>query len=251
VRVERGVTFEGFVRRDRAIACRISGGGGHDLRVEHLLGCDGAHSTVRTAAGIAFEGSAYDHDWTLADVEMDWPFQADEAVFLFTRRGALFAIPVTRGVWRIVRNGPDPQGLLPPDVHISRVLWTSAFRISHRLAERFAADGVFLAGDAAHVHSPAGARGMNGGVEDAATFAWLVESGREARYDALRRPVARRVLRQVDRQTRQATSGTGFAVSLREAVSRVLLPLGPVQRVAARFITALDQPAPAWLREQR
>lgn len=249
VAVERGVTFEHFQRSGGQVMCRVSGAG--YIAADRLLGCDGAHSAVRACTGIDFRGRAYEHDWALADVDVDWPFPPDEAVFIFTEQGALFAIPLVRGVYRLVRNGPDPQALVPPGTRIARVLWASSFRISHRLAARFAADGVFLAGDAAHIHSPAGARGMNGGIEDAATFAWLAADGREDRYDRLRRPAARTVLRQVDRQTRQADIGNGgFMLALREAVARAVLPLGFVQDFAARFITALDQPTPSWLKDR-
>lgn len=245
--VERGITFERFQRRGTQLACRVSGAGGDDIIADRLLGCDGAHSRVRTCAGIDFRGRSYQHHWTLADVAVDWPFPPDEAVFSFTTQGALFAIPLAPGVYRLVRNGPEPTALVPPGARINHVMWSSSFRINHRLAERFSATGVFLAGDAAHVHSPAGARGMNGGIEDAATFAWLVASGHEARYERLRRPAARVVMRQVDRQTRQAEIADGIALALREAVAHLALPRAIVQTVAARFITALDQPAPAWL----
>ncbi len=248
IAVERRVTFESLRRRGGRIACRVSGAGGGEVVVDRLLGCDGAHSTVRTSAGIDFPGRAWEHDWTLADVEVDWLFPPDEAVFMFKTEGTLFAIPLVRGVWRLVRNGPEPQALVPDGARIARVLWASSFRISHRLAGHFAVDGVFLAGDAAHIHSPAGARGMNGGIEDAATFAWLAANEHLARYEALRRPAARTVLRQVDRQTRQADiGGSGLLLTLREAIARAVLPLGPVQDFVARFVTALDQPPPPWL----
>lgn len=247
IAVERGVVFEGFEPRGEAMHCRLSGpDGGLEITALRLIGCDGAHSAVRKAAGIAFEGRAYEHDWTLMDAEAEWPFPPDEAVFAFSESGTLFAIPLVRGAWRLVRNGPDPAALVPEGARIGRVLWQSAFRISHRLAARFRQGALFLAGDAAHIHSPAGARGMNGGIEDAATLAWLIERGEEGRYEALRRPAARRVLAQVDRQTRQADAAA-WALPLREWLARALLPAAPVQALAARFITALDSAPPPWL----
>jgi len=213
-----------------------------------VVGCDGAHSRVRDAIGAPFEGSAYERDWTLVDVEVDWPFPPDEANFFFAEAGALFAIPVSPGIMRLVRNGPTPEELAPAGAVVKSVLWRSDFRIAHRLAARFAAGNIFLAGDAAHIHSPAGARGMNGGIEDAATLAWLIERGEERRYDAMRRPAARRVLAQVDRQTRQANIAGAPLLGMREALARALLPLPAVQRLAAGFITALDTPSPPWLR---
>jgi len=246
IAVERGVGFDGFARQGGDLVCRFQGA--QDAMVRRLVGCDGAHSRVRQAAGIAFDGRAWEHDWTLADVEADWPFAPDEAVFRFTEQGTLFALPLVAGAFRLVRNGPDPAALAPEGTRIHRVVWQSAFRISHRLAASFHRGSVFLAGDAAHIHSPAGARGMNGGIEDAATLAWLLAEGRAERYEAMRRPAARRVLRQVDRQTRQAEINGGPLLALREMLARRLLPLAPIQSLAARFITALDTPPPAWLR---
>lgn len=248
--VEWGIAFEGLERRDGFALVRLrSAGGIEECAARRLVGCDGAHSGVRRAAGIAFEGRAWEHDWSLMDAEIDWPLPQDEVVLDFSPEGMLFSIPLGGGIRRLVRNGPAAEELLPPAARLGRVLWRSDFRISHRLARNFQAGAIFLAGDAAHIHSPAGARGMNGGIEDAATLAWLVAEGREHAYEAMRRPAAARVLRQVDRQTRQADQRGGALLGLRLALAGLALRAGPVQRLAARFITALDTPLPAWLNE--
>ncbi|MCW5731379.1 MAG: FAD-dependent monooxygenase [Alphaproteobacteria bacterium] len=248
VRVERGVTFEGLSWREGMALARLrSAAGMEECATRRLIGCDGAHSAVRQSAGIAFEGRAFEHDWSLMDAEIDWPLPQGEVVLDFSPAGTLFSIPLGDGIRRLVRNGPAPEALLPATARLGRVLWRSDFRISHRLARKFRAGAVFLAGDAAHIHSPAGARGMNGGIEDAATLAWLVAEGREEIYESLRRPAAARVLRQVDRQTRQADQRGGALLGLRLGIAGLALRAGPLQRLAARFITALDTPMPVWL----
>lgn len=248
VRVERNIHF---VRNGGTAAAPIavleSQVGQETVACSRLLGCDGVNSAVRADAGIAFEGQAYEHKWSLMDAEVDWPYPPDEVCFSFSGRGNLFVLPVTRGVWRLVVPGETLDPALPDGVTIGKVFWRSQFRIAHRLAACFAASNVFLAGDSAHVHSPAGARGMNGGIEDAATFAWLASIDALDRYEAMRRPAAQRIMGQVDRQSRQAQA-TGHAMLLvREVIARALLRLPSVQRLAAGLVTAQDSAQPEWL----
>lgn len=249
VQVERGRAFAGVRVAGGAVQCDIlDSGGASQESFAQVIGCDGARSDVRKAAGIGFPGSAYDHDWTLLDAQADLPLAHDEACFMFSAEGSLFALPFGPGVWRLVATVESPESLLPQGSVVHRILWRSRFRIAHRLADRFRSGPIFLAGDSAHIHSPAGARGMNGGIEDAATLAWLLAGGREDLYEGLRRPAARRVLAQVDRQTRQAQARGGALMPVRELLARALLPMGFVQRLAASFITALDTATPEWLR---
>ena len=249
VHVERGVRFEANVGSAEAPVARVVVSGATEtIACTHLLGADGPHSLVRESAGIAFEGHAFEHAWSLMDAEVDWPYPPDEACFMFTTKGNLFALPVSHGIWRLVAPGQDIESALPDRLVIKKVVWQSSFRIAHKLAATFGVGNVFLAGDSAHVHSPAGARGMNGGIEDAATFAWLLSRGELDRYDVLRRSAAKNVLAQVENQTRQAQeTGAAFA-GLREILGRVLLRLPIVQDYAARFVTAQDTPQPEWLR---
>jgi 3-(3-hydroxy-phenyl)propionate hydroxylase len=102
-------------------------------------------------------------------------------------------------VWRVLGSGPDLLESLPRGSRIGRVHWESEFCIANRIAGRFSKGPVFLAGDAAHVHAGIGARGMNLGIEDAWVFAELFHQGRLRRYDAVRRPVVRRVVGQITR----------------------------------------------------
>ncbi|WP_196258695.1 FAD-dependent monooxygenase [Pelagibacterium limicola] len=250
IQVERGTRFVGNEGSAEAPALRLVGTGGDEVVLaQRVFGCDGARSSVREDAGIGFEGSTDDHRWTLMDVAADWPYPADEARFMLSAAGSLFVLPVTEGVWRFVATSETPEELVPPDVRLGEVLWRSQFRIAHKLAATMQKGATFLAGDAAHIHSPAGARGMNGGIEDAATFAWLTETGQLHRYSAMRLPAARRVLAQVERQTRQAEQAHMGALAFRETVARFVLPWPFVQRFASGFILAQDTASPPWLRK--
>ena len=195
-----------------------------EVTVAWVAGCDGGRSAVRDLSGIAFQGAAYEHVFFVADTQMTGPMVADELNVYLWREGFHLFFPM-RGSdhWRVV-------GILPPnlrgrdDLTFEEVIpsvrreagaglsfkacsWFSTYRIHHRRAERFRDRRCFVLGDAAHVHSPVGAQGMNTGLQDAYNLAWklaLVASGRAGAalldsYEAERIPVATRLLSTTDR----------------------------------------------------
>ena len=176
--VEWSTELEGLeAGADRVRAQLLAGGAEQAAEADHLIGADGAHSTVRHALGLAFEGETDPDPWWLADVRMAWPFGAEE-VSVFARPAAVLAvIPIEPGLFRLVSNGPDPLTLLPSNAVVQEETWRSSFRISYRQVENYRQGRVFLAGDAAHVHSPVGARGMNLGIEDGTILARKLVSG--------------------------------------------------------------------------
>jgi hypothetical protein len=189
-----------------------------------VAGCDGARSAVRDLSGIAFQGAPYEHVFFVADTQATGPMVPDELNVFLWREGFHLFFPM-RGTdhWRLV-------GILPPhlrgrdDLAFEEVIpsvrrqagielsfkactWFSTYRIHHRRAARFRDRRCFLLGDAAHIHSPVGAQGMNTGLQDAYNLAWklaLVVSGRAGAglldsYEDERIPVATRLLRTTDR----------------------------------------------------
>jgi 2-polyprenyl-6-methoxyphenol hydroxylase-like FAD-dependent oxidoreductase len=184
-----------------------------------LVGCDGAHSTVRTRCGIGFEGVTSEEDYVLADVKIDWALQHDQMTAFFHREGTVVTIPLPEGRYRIVANitnlqRPKEKPLAFEEfrtivarrisiaAQLSDPVWMSDFVVNRRQASRYRSDGAFLAGDAAHVHSPAGGQGMNTGIQDVINLGWklaLVHRGKAAEslldsYFAERAPIARGVL---------------------------------------------------------
>ncbi|WP_457034100.1 FAD-dependent monooxygenase [Kitasatospora sp. P5_F3] len=230
---------------------RTASGAEEELRVRYLIGCDGAHSVVRKGLGLTFEGAAFAEEYMLADVEADWDLPPGYGVRSTHRADdgstddLLVCIPLPGpGRYRMsmlvpaelsgrgsapgdgVAHGLDGGGptpglsdiqavvdrLAPSPAVLSRMRWSSVFRISHRIVDRYADGRVFVAGDAAHIHPPTGAQGMNTGIQDACNLAWklaLVLHGEAApalltSYDAERRPVGEEV---VGRTVRHATQG--------------------------------------------
>jgi 2-polyprenyl-6-methoxyphenol hydroxylase-like FAD-dependent oxidoreductase len=233
-----------------------------------VAGCDGARSAVRELCGIRFEGAPYEEVFFVADTEMTGPMVSDELNVYLWRKGFHLFFPM-RGTdhWRVV-------GILPPGLRgrddltfddvtssvrkeagsglvFQRCSWFSTYRIHHRRAERFRDRRCFLLGDAAHIHSPVGAQGMNTGLQDAYNLGWklaLVASGAaDARlldsYEAERIPVAQRLLSTTDRAFSLVVSNSTPAGLLRTRVVPKILALGMrlqrIRRLAFRTISQI------------
>jgi 2-polyprenyl-6-methoxyphenol hydroxylase-like FAD-dependent oxidoreductase len=256
--VERGVELLALTIGADEVTCtlRRRDGTPEHVRTRYVIGCDGAHSTVRRAAGIAFEGGAYPQTFALADLEVDGELEPGAAHAFLGAEGVLFFFPLgTPATWRM-------QGMRPPaapagdgqveadepslaelqticdrftggTLRLRDPVWTTYFHLQHRQAARYRAGRAFLAGDAAHVHSPAGAQGMNTGIQDAWNLGWklaLVVRGvaDEAlldSYEPERWPVGRFVLRFTDRASSIALSDSRFVRLMRSQVAPRLLPL--------------------------
>jgi 2-polyprenyl-6-methoxyphenol hydroxylase-like FAD-dependent oxidoreductase len=238
VRVERNTELVALVQHESGVSARLhTAGGVEEVETDWLLGCDGAHSTVRDQLGISFSGATYPEQFVLADVKVIGGLDHGEAQVWLHREGALAFFPLPEDRWRlIVINSPpdwhdepslaqcqaliDERGL--DRLRLGDPRWTSVFRIHRREAARFRKDRVFLLGDAAHIHSPVGGQGMNMGIQDAFNLAWklslVARNGGSPQlldsYEAERKPVDEAVIRQTDRATR--------LVSLHGTVARFL-----------------------------
>ena len=198
---------------------------GDTLRARYVVGTDGMHSTVREQAGIGFSGAEYEHSFVLADVGLDGDAPTDEVRLFLAAEGLAVVAPLPNGSFRIVAPADDApetpsadfvQRLLdqrgPGDLTVTEISWASRFRIHHRVADAYRAGRIVLAGDAAHVHSPAGGQGMNLGIQDAVALAGALAATLGGapdsvldHYAATRRPIAQRVIGLTDRLTRLAT----------------------------------------------
>jgi 2-polyprenyl-6-methoxyphenol hydroxylase-like FAD-dependent oxidoreductase len=253
VSVERGVEVVDFHADPDAVTAtlRHRDGQTEQLRTRYLVGCDGASSTVRRGAGIPFKGGAYPQTFVLADLEADG-LDRDAAHAFLGQVGIMLFFPLGRPAsWRMLAMHPTLKGRRAParpaleelqaladtftggNVRLRDPVWRTYFGLQHRHATRYRAGPVFLAGDAAHVHSPAGAQGMNTGIQDAWNLGWklaLVSRGvaDEAlldTYDAERRPIGGLVVRFTDRAFSVATSTNPLVRTLRTQLVPRMLPL--------------------------
>lgn len=261
VAVERGLRLTGFEQDTDGVTATLTDGDGtqQSVRAGYLIGADGAHSVVRKGLGLTFEGAAFDEQYMLGDVEVDWSLPPGYTVRAMHQTDGqtddlLVCIPLPgRKRYRMSMLVPEElsvapngdvqhgfQGQRTPELsHIQAVLdrlapeptiasnlrWSSVFRISHRIVDSYGRSRVFVAGDAAHIHPPTGAQGMNTGIQDAHNLAWklaLAVSGVAAEglldsYDAERRPVGEEV---VGRTVRHARQGIGAGATDPEQVMR-------------------------------
>ncbi|WP_256098677.1 FAD-dependent monooxygenase [Streptomyces agglomeratus] len=199
--VERGTELLELTTAGAYVACRLRHRDGteENVNARYVVGCDGAHSTVRSQAGIGFEGHAYPQTFLLADLEVDG-LERGAAHAYMTEAGMLFFFPLgSPASWRLLAmrppGGPDTEGpvelrqlqalvdrYVNDPLHLRDPVWMTDFRIHNRGAKRYRADRVFLAGDAAHIHSPAGAQGMNTGIQDSLNLGWKSPSSADVRH---------------------------------------------------------------------
>ena len=232
-----------------------------------VAGCDGARSAVRELSGITFPGAPYEHVFFVADTQVTGAMVPDELNVYLWREGFHLFFPM-RGAdhWRVV--GILPQNLRGRDdltfedvvpsvrreagagLSYKGCTWFSTYRIHHRSAERFRDRRCFLLGDAAHVHSPVGAQGMNTGLQDAYNLAWklaLVVEGRANAglldtYEAERIPVARRLLSTTDRAFMLIVSDNWLAGLFRTRIlARILAFAMTIERVRKLAFRTISQ----------
>jgi 2-polyprenyl-6-methoxyphenol hydroxylase-like FAD-dependent oxidoreductase len=279
IAVEREVTLVDHQDSGDEVTCtlRRRDGGTERVRARYLAGCDGAHSTVRERAGIPFAGDAYPQRFALADLEVDGVEPGAVHAYLGAT-GPLFFFPLGEpATWRMIAMRPAAgwpgrgtgtgTGTGQAEVTLDALqaivdaatgqrlrlrdpVWLTEFRLHRRRATRYRAGRIFLAGDAAHVHSPAGAQGMNTGIQDAWNLGWklalvargLADPALLDSYHLERAPVGRAVLRFTDRAFRVATTTNPLVRLVRRRLVPLLAPLaGRATRLrAAAFRTVAE-----------
>ena len=268
IAVEREVCLTTLEQTSAAVHATLRHADGRFENVETpwLLGCDGAHSSTRHALGMEFEGAQYEESFILADIRAESPLARDRIHLFLSDDGLLGMFPFGGERWRIVANIPpesrtenlpeltldDVQSLTnrrgPGETRLSDPVWLSRFHISHRKVRDFRKLRVFLAGDAAHIHSPAGGQGMNTGIQDAFNLAWklaLVVQGRAsanllASYQLEREPVARGVVNLTDRLTRMGTLRNSLAQNVRDFLLPAISGVGLLTDKLVEHLSELD-----------
>jgi 2-polyprenyl-6-methoxyphenol hydroxylase-like FAD-dependent oxidoreductase len=254
-RVERGISMSDCRNDGDGVAVdltNVATGETESIGCPWLLAADGAHSAARRALDVGFPGSTFESPWYLADVPLDTSLESDSGHIIFVNDGFLFMLPVVGDdaaltsskapLWRVLGNMPQPLNHLVDAAPAAAPIWESSFHISHRLNDHMQVGNVYFAGDAAHLHSPIGARGMNLGLEDAFVFSELARSRQLRQYETLRRPVDSAVVKRVERVSRIVNAQSSAIRVLRSALYRFGTRVPFVANQIAQVVTGLDHP---------
>ncbi|TKC91561.1 FAD-binding monooxygenase [Trinickia terrae] len=286
VSIERGVELTRLTQGASRVEAELSHADGRSevAHAAYMIGADGAHSTVRHLLGVGFAGKTFEQTFLLADLQAVSDWSDDEFHIFASGEGLVALFPMGGGRHRLIADNPpalaaavadstlgsaqDSTHREPPPcavpsldecrrivarrVHgrldLDAMAWSSYFNVNSRMAERLRLQRVFLAGDAAHVHSPAGAQGLNTGIQEAFNLGWKlarqISGGAPDQlidtYQAERHPIEREVLRQTSFMTQIAEAEHGPLKLLRDRVMPVLATLGPLRDAARLTVSELS-----------
>ncbi len=241
------------------------GGARETVRVAYVAGCDGARSRVREIMGVGFPGGTYDQLFYVADARVDAPIDTDLVLNMGARTFALMLPVRSTGMHRLIGTMHRPAAGAPAPqfsdvqaeveallgVHVEALNWFSTYHVHHRVAAAFRVGRCFLAGDAAHIHSPAGGQGMNTGIGDAVNLAWklaAVTAGRALptlldSYEAERIGFARSLVATTDRAFEAIVDpgwrGRFVRTWLMPKIFPAMMRLAPARRAVFRMISQI------------
>jgi 2-polyprenyl-6-methoxyphenol hydroxylase-like FAD-dependent oxidoreductase len=263
--IVRGAEVVGLVQDGDGLRLNVQDTNGtHMLRAAYVVGADGAHSAVRRLIGVDFVGRQYSTHIMLADVRLERP-PAETLFGASTQEGLVLFVPFGDGWFRAIAwdRSREEVPLDEPitvdelrdsfrriagdDYGMGEPRWSTRFLSERRQAARYRVGRVFLAGDAAHVHSPVGGQGMNTGIQDAMNLGWKLAAVLQGRagdelldsYQAERHPVGSTVLRMTDGAYKLVMSRSGLGAAARRLAIRILLHLPPAYRRLGGLLTGI------------
>jgi len=270
VEIVRGAEVLGIRQDDAGVRVEVGGAHPRTEQARYLVGCDGAHSAVRRLIGVDFAGRQYETHILLADVQLAEP--PAEAMFARTGTdGAVISVPFGDGWFRVIAwdRQRDRVPLAEPvtydemrdafrriagsDLGMGRPRWSTRFLSERRQAARYRVGRVFLAGDAAHVHSPLGGQGMNTGIQDAMNLGWKLAAAVHGTaapwlldsYEGERHPVGERVLKLTDTFNRLVLGQSKVRNALQALAIRAILRFPRSRLAMAERISGIGIGYPA------
>ncbi|KAI0437839.1 FAD binding domain-containing protein [Xylaria telfairii] len=249
IRVEMGVEAKNITQDAEGVTVMISSkdGGEEEVRAKYVVGADGAHSSVRHASNLTFEGDAYPQEFICADTYMESKMPGGQA-YMCLGNGALIVLPLKGGMVRLVVSRPgqdntcDPkledfeeflQEIFPGGGSLHDPTWVTRFRLHHRGVNNYRDGRLLVAGDAAHIHSPAGGQGMNTGIQDAINLGWKLAAVLRGEkpdsfldsYHNERHRVGQYLLASTDKAFTYVTSTNPIYLFLRNLILPWIIPL--------------------------
>lgn len=267
--IERGTELTGFTDTDTGVtvSLRHADGGVETVQAAYLVGCDGGGSFVRKTLGLSSSGPSQQSAWILADVELTgFSCPRTELTSFWHEEGFLGLFPLANGLYRVIADLHDVENFTPGEPSLAQVQeivdrrgpggvklanpqWLSAFRIQERNVSSYRAGRVFLAGDAAHLHNPVGAQGLNMGIHDAVNLAWklaLVYRGAANRevllesYNTERHAVAEHVVTNIGRAATVAVVHNPTVQFARNLLGNVFFGLAPARKAVAETLSEVS-----------
>lgn len=245
---------------------KLKDGSEEHINCAYLVGCDGAHSTTRHILNLEFKGEPYPNYWLLADCDIKWKYPKHQLSLFLHPKGIVAYIPFLGDRGRLIFELPlsraeDEQS--EPTIEdvkrlaherdlkyesLENLAWVTYFKLHHRIVERYNVGRVFLAGDAAHIHSPVGAQGMNLGIQDAYNLAWkmaLVLKGKSPEsildsYNYERHPIGEEVIGLTDRATRMVALHNPVFNAIRNKLIPVVARLGNIQEKMTNTLAQVE-----------
>ena len=260
--VEYQTTFISAVQQEDCVCATLDHEGERrELKASFVVGCDGAHSSVRHLLNLAFEGEAYDDSFMLADMDTNDSLPADEMQLCPSEFGPLAIFPMSSTRRRLVATVETAEAGAPSVETVRTLLaqrgprgleargirWSSYFRVHHRQAAQLRVGRVFIAGDAAHIHSPIGGQGMNTGLHDVWNLVWKLDLAVRGRagatlldsYNAERRPVIRSVIDMTHRMTKALGTPSRLAQVIRDTAIPLVSRVAPFQHAMVQRLSQL------------
>lgn len=226
--VEWGVKMTAFAQHSSGITATLEhmDGSVETLNAAYVIDAEGAHSIIRDTLGLDFKGKTFEETFVLGDVHIEANLANSDFHIFSSEQGFLGLFPMGGSEFRLVASHPltDPAQSRAPDLNelqtiydqrshiparLRHLTWSSFFHINSRMVEKLRVGRIFLAGDAAHIHSPAGAQGMNTGIQDAMNLGWKLAWVLQDRapetlldtYEQDRLPVMRSILSRTEALT--------------------------------------------------
>lgn len=265
--IEREVELKALMQDtdDVIVQLQHTDGQTEEIHARYVLGCDGAHSAVRHAVGLPFIGKGYPWTAFLADVKIDGEVANKGMTQFSNERGLALLFPFQDGYSRVITVDTAYQNssaheeltldelqdsvnaIIPMSARLYEPRWMTRWTAQLRQVPRYRVGRVFVAGDATHIHSPAGGQGLNTGMQDGYNLAWklaLVLRGNAPEslldsYQAERHPVGQQVLRTSDLLLRTTLLPNNFVREGRNFIVKTLVPLPLLQHMISENLSGL------------
>ena len=207
---------------------------------DYLIGADGGGSMVRDWLNIDLMGFKYDEEWELYDVHLETDLDQNEGHIILLEKGGMIMIRIFDDVWRVAGSLDNLLEHLPKGTVTGNVHWESSYRIHHKVANTLTKGQAVLIGDAAHMHSPIGARGMNLGIEDAYFASRLIHTGQLEQYTEDRLPFLKKTVNRINRVTMGLAGTSETAQFIRRHITKAKFLFPLIMPRVRNFVIGLE-----------